>query len=302
MFDVSKLKPNPLAYCPQAKDCKQSDKTGSFYLPSELLVLILKYSSLSNLTNQSLINKQWRKASLEDTVWLQIARNLLGGQFKNWVDDSTPVKSQLKKMVKRIERLYPKELIDVFGGIQNFLKIPELKLPSRKLSLEGGIQIQEVSAPIMRGTVCINREFEIPFITLRYMNRRVSDKDYYLDYCFNKGLYEHAIKNKNDFSLLIENTKVLGYLNDIREWFLKAENHLFNWAFQTGYDTEDLLLLTMEEIKPGNFVNRLTLDNDSHYELNYLRRLVKGEPCGEIDLASREEQPLFQGKNTVYLI
>lgn len=92
---------------------------------TSLAQFLFQFFSIKEITPLFLINKKWYSIGNDPVVWKQFSRRF--PEFNNYLSCVTS-KDQIKLLLRKIKRSYAKEVINIFGGAENILRMPVIQL------------------------------------------------------------------------------------------------------------------------------------------------------------------------------
>jgi hypothetical protein len=157
----------------------------NFFIPADLFMEIFSYLSFYDIAQCTRVNHLWKRMSESQALWSKLGIKMISQCFLKIVNSNVSYKLQFREL-KQMIKDYDTQMIMLFGGLKKFYQLPTLKLEGKhSLSYEGGIQLDKVSAPIMRGKVYDREQNrEVPFITLRHMGESTGHSQVYLAYLY----------------------------------------------------------------------------------------------------------------------
>ncbi len=257
-------------------------------LPYEMLDAIFTLFHSTELGICACVCKAWQQVADQKTFWAKFLT-----ETQKSVDLELTRKQVFINLSKaRFFRVFPEELIDALGGMEKVKNLPYLSFNEPRVSSSGLIQLSELNSPLTVGRVLtyypMNKKDQpidpsdisisrYTFLAIRFINREFDPR------CEDKDVNVWITKEKLELIGISKNSKHRVIFGDNPTWRLISGGEVGGW--------------------PTRFPYADGMGNDFSKTIEYIGRLVKGEPCGVRDICSPIERSKLTplGTSTVIL-
>lgn len=243
--------------------------TQSVEVPFEILNEIFVYLSKDDLLTCSLVSQLWKIVAEQDSFW----KRCLGKKDQSWQEKTGVKKFYIDQEKSKFIASFPKALLQAFGGLEKTKELPYIHLQGVRSLDHGSIKLNEMRAPMTLGRVSATSGkvaavaqggiAMYSFFAVRFIDREFDPDD---------------------------ETKQLNV------WLTKGSlcTDTGRWIMLAG---------SREDAWPTWFCRENGTGLDFSRTIEYVGRLLRGEPCGIRDACSAVEHSKItrNGKNTVSL-
>lgn len=226
------------------------DNNWSPNFPNEILELIFESSFPKELGVCALVCKVWKNLVDQEKFWAVLVMN------KNQIQNLSSKQIFINQNQSRFFSVFSKELISALGGMEKMKELPFLSFNEHRVLENGVIKISEINSPLTLGSMyCIPKSKRNKKIKLADIGRYT-----FLAIRFINREFDPRCQEK-----------------DVNIWITREKSESKCWSLISGGNIGGW---------PTRFPSSEGHGDDFSRTVEYISRLVRGEPCGVRDICS----------------